>query len=44
VIVPANASAADRDRMRQLRVGDYVRVEVRPIDQQRAELVRFGWS
>jgi len=24
--------------------GDYVRVEVRPIDQERAELVRFGWS
>lgn len=44
VVLPSGASAADRERLRQHRVGDYVRVEVRPLDQQRAELVRFGWS
>ncbi len=43
VVVPAGATAA-RDRLRDHQPGDYVRVEVRPIDQQRAELVRFGWS
>lgn len=43
VVVPAAATAA-RDRLRDHQTGDYVRVEVRPIDQQRAELVRFGWS
>lgn len=43
VVVPAAATAA-RDRLRDHQLGDYVRVEVRPIDQQRAELVRFGWS
>lgn len=44
VEVPANAPAATRDRLREYRTGDYVRVEVRPLDQQRAQLVRFGWS
>lgn len=43
VVVPAGAADA-RERLRQHRPGDYVRVEIRPIDQQRAELVRFGWS
>jgi hypothetical protein len=44
VVIPSNAPAADHERLRQHRVGDYVRVELRPLDQARAELVRFGWS
>jgi hypothetical protein len=44
VVLPEGAPAATRDRVRQHRAGDYVRVEIRPVDQQRAELVRFGWS
>lgn len=44
VHLPSNAPAAARDRVQQLVPGDYVRVEVRPLDQTRAELVRFGWS
>lgn len=44
VHLPSNAPAAARDRLQQLLPGDYVRVEVRPLDQTRAELVRFGWS
>jgi hypothetical protein len=43
VVVPAAATDA-RERLRQHQAGDYVRVEIRPLDQQRAELVRFGWS
>lgn len=39
-----DATAAERDRLRDYRSGDYVRVEVRPIDEQTAELVRWGWS
>ena len=42
--LPGNASASDRERLQEMLPGDYVRVEVRPIDQERAELVRFGWS
>lgn len=44
VEIPANAPAATHERLREYRTGDYVRVEVRPLDQQRAQLVRFGWS
>jgi hypothetical protein len=44
VVVPAGAPAADHERLRQHRAGDYIRVELRPLDQERAELVRFGWS
>jgi hypothetical protein len=44
IVLPSGASAADQERLRQYRSGDYVRVEIRPLDQQRAELVRFGWS
>ncbi|MFW5951994.1 MAG: hypothetical protein ACOCVZ_07775 [Gemmatimonadota bacterium] len=44
VHLPSDASAADRDRLRQYQPGDYVRVEVRPIDEQTAELVRWGWE
>jgi translation initiation factor IF-1 len=44
VRLPSNASAAMRDQLRVYRTGDYVRVEIRPIDEQTAELVRWGWS
>lgn len=44
VRLPSNASTAMRDRLRDYRSGDYVRVEIRPVDQQNAELVRWGWS
>lgn len=44
VHLPSNASTAMRDRLREYRAGDYVRVEIRPLDQQNAELVRWGWS
>jgi hypothetical protein len=44
IVLPAGAPAADRERLRDYRPGDYVRVEIRALDQQRAELVRFGWS
>jgi hypothetical protein len=44
IAIPSSASAEDRQRLGQYRSGDYVRVEVRAIDQQRAELIRFGWS
>lgn len=44
VHLPSNASAQDRDQLRQYQPGDYVRVEVRPIDEQNAELVRWGWD
>jgi translation initiation factor IF-1 len=44
VYLPSSAPASARDRLRQHQPGDYVRVEVRPLDQQTAELVRFGWS
>jgi translation initiation factor IF-1 len=43
VLIPAEQTAA-RERLRDHLPGDYVRVEVRPIDQERAQLVRFGWS
>ena len=44
VYLPSSASTADRDRLRQYRSGDYIRVEIRPVSEERAELVRFGWS
>ena len=44
VYLPSNASTAMRDRLRDYRAGDYVRVEIRPIDEQNAQLVRWGWS
>lgn len=44
VRLPGNAPQTARDRLRDYRAGDYVRVEIRPVDQQRAELVRWGWS
>jgi translation initiation factor IF-1 len=43
VTIPAAMTDA-RARLAQHQPGDYVRVEVRPVAQQRAELVRFGWS
>lgn len=44
VYIPSTAPSSDRDHLRQYQPGDYVRVEVRPVDQQSAELVRWGWS
>jgi hypothetical protein len=44
VYLPDNATAAERDRLRDYRSGDYVRVEVRPLSEETAELVRWGWS
>lgn len=44
IFLPSTAPASARDRLRQYRSGDYVRVEVRPIDQQSAELVRWDWG
>jgi exosome complex RNA-binding protein Csl4 len=44
VYLPSSAPASTRDRLRQYQPGDYVRVEVRALDQQRGELVRWGWS
>lgn len=44
VFLPSNASRAMRDRLRDYRSGDYVRVTIRPVSQERAELVRWGWN
>lgn len=44
VYLPESAGQSTRDRLRQYRSNDYVRVEVRPLDQERAELVQWGWS
>lgn len=43
VYLPSSAPASARDRLRQHQSGDYVRVEVRPIDEQTAELVNWDW-
>lgn len=44
IYLPSTAPASARDRLRQYQAGDYVRVEVRLIDQQTGELVRWGWD
>ena len=44
IYLPDSATAADRDRLRDYRAGDYLRVEVRPLDEETAELVRWGWG
>ncbi|HUG39276.1 MAG TPA: hypothetical protein VMM12_02265 [Longimicrobiales bacterium] len=44
VQLPSNATTSMRDRLRDYRAGDYVRVEIRPLSQESAELVRWGWS
>ena len=44
VYLPSNASSTMRERLRDYRTGDYVRVEVRAVNQQTAQLVRWGWS
>ena len=44
VYLPSNAPASARDQLRRYRAGDYVRVQIRPIDQERAELVEWGWD
>ena len=44
VVLPSTSPASARDRLRQYRPGDYVQIVARPIDQQQAELVQFGWD
>lgn len=44
IYLPSNASTADRDRLREYRSGDYVRVEVRAVNEETGELVRWGWG
>jgi hypothetical protein len=44
VFLPSDAPTSVRDRLRQYQANDYVQVEVRPVDQERAELVRWDWS
>ena len=44
VYLPSNATTTMRERLREYRAGDYVRVEMRALDQQSGELVRWGWS
>ena len=44
IYLPSTATDADRDRLRkEYRAGDYVRVEVRALDENTAELVRWDW-
>jgi len=44
IYLPSNATATDRDRLRtEYRAGDYIRVEVRALDENTAELVRWDW-
>lgn len=44
IYLRSNATTAERERLRDYRSGDYVRVEVRAIDEQTGELVRWGWG
>jgi uncharacterized protein (DUF2141 family) len=44
IYLPSSASTADRERLRDYRSGDYVRVEVRAINEETGELVRWGWG
>lgn len=44
IYLPSSAPASMRERLREHRSGDYVRVEVRAIDQSTAELVRWDWG
>lgn len=44
VYLPNNASQSMRDQLRDYRSGDYVRVQIRAISEDRAELVRWGWN
>lgn len=44
IYLPRSAPSSMRDRLREHRSGDYVRVEVRAIDQSTAELVRWDWG
>lgn len=43
IVMPFNASRADRQAFDDLRRGDRVRIEAEPMDRNRAELLRFGW-
>ena len=44
IFLTNSSPASARERLEKMLPGDYVRVEVRPVSQERAELVRFGWS
>lgn len=44
VYLPSSASTTMRNRLRDYRSGDYVRVEVRAVSETQAELIRWGWS
>lgn len=44
IYLPRSAPSSMRERLRDYRSGDYVRVEVRAIDQSTAELVRWDWG
>ena len=44
VVMPYDASSADRRQFEGLRKGDYVRLEGDPQQSGRIELIRFGWS
>ena len=44
VVMPYDASPADRRQFEALRRGDYVRLEGDPQQNGRIELIRFGWS
>lgn len=44
VVMPFDASAADRREFEGLRRGDFVRIEGEPADRGRIELMHFGWS
>jgi|GEM_PF-3279335 len=43
IVMPYNASRADRRAFEDLRRGDRVRIEAEPMDRSRSELLRFGW-
>ncbi len=43
VYLPSTATTAQRERLRDYRSGDYVRVEVRALNETTAELVRWDW-
>lgn len=43
VVMPYDAPRADRDAFDRLRRGDRVEIEADPLEDGRAELLRFGW-
>jgi hypothetical protein len=43
IVMPYDAPRADRDAFDRLRRGDRVEIEADPLEDGRAELLRFGW-